>query len=130
MNKETSKVRLTAEAVDSSHIKYIFKVDVYLFEDDGTMIAYCPCFDLTSYGDDFNMALSNFYECMQLHVECCVEKGTLFDDLKAHGWSIEKKKLAPPKPSYLIQLPSMMRLLDDNIYFNRVVAPVPIPACV
>ena len=53
------------------------------------MAAYCPSLDLATTGTDFQDAVKNFYECLQLHVECCMKMGTFEEDLKEHGWKVK-----------------------------------------
>jgi len=52
-------------------------VDFYVYEEGNLHIAYCPALDLTTTGTDFNDAVSQFHEALQLYVECCVDEGTL-----------------------------------------------------
>ena len=68
--------------------KFRFDVDVYIFKEEEHMTAYCPSLDLATTGIDFQDAVKNFYECLQLHVECCMEMGTLVEDLKEHEWKM------------------------------------------
>lgn len=66
--------------------KFRFDVDVYIFKEEEHFTAYCPSLDLATTGTDFQDAVKNFYECLQLHVECCIEMGTFEEDLKEHGY--------------------------------------------
>lgn len=81
------KMILRTSAKDNASMEYRFQLVFYVFQEDGVYIAYCPSLDISTSGKDFNGAVGNFYECFQLHVECCVESGTLHDDLSAHGWN-------------------------------------------
>ena len=51
--------------------RFRFDVDVYIFREEEHMTAYCPSLDLATTGTDFQDAVKNFYECLQLHVELC-----------------------------------------------------------
>ncbi len=68
-----------------------FTIQYYIFKADGIYIAYCPALDMTSSGEDMNDVVKQFYEHFQLYVECCIEDGTLMDDLKSHGWLLLRK---------------------------------------
>ena len=105
-----------------------FNVDVYIFKEEDHLTAYCPSLDLATTGTDFQDALKNFYECLQLHVECCMEMGTFEEDLKEHGWRVSQKRLVPP--SFLTQLkrPQLSELMRSNTNYERISAPVRIAA--
>ena len=105
-----------------------FNVDVYIFKEEDHLMAYCPSLDLATTGTDFQDALKNFYECLQLHVECCMEMGTFEEDLKEHGWRVSQKRLVPP--SFLTQLkrPQLSELMRSNTNYERISAPVRIAA--
>lgn len=64
-----------------------FNLDFIVFQRDGAYIAYCPALDISSSGQNFNEAMSNFYEMFQLHIECCIEAGTLQQDLINHSFT-------------------------------------------
>lgn len=78
--------------IEIDNNQFRFNVDVYIFREEEHMTAYCPSLDLATTGTDFQDAVKNFYECLQLHVECCMEMGTFEEDLKEHGWKISEKK--------------------------------------
>lgn len=98
--------------------KFRFDVDVYIFREEEHMTAYCPSLDLATTGTDFQDALKNFYECLQLHVECCLEMGTFKEDLKEHGWKVSKKKIVPPSFRwFVIGCKDTHFLRNQGIYF-------------
>lgn len=72
--------------------EYTFHLDVFVFPDkdeEGTLDAYCPALDLITTGTSIDEAIHNFCECFKLHIECCIEWGTLQDDLRTHGWNFQ-----------------------------------------
>lgn len=105
-----------------------FDVDVYIFKEEEHMTAYCPSLDLASTGTDFQDAVKNFYECLQLHVECCMEMGTFEEDLKEHGWKISPKRVVPPSFRTQLRRPQLAGLLQSNTNYERISAPVRIAA--
>ena len=123
-----NKLILKAEAKDNAATEYRFSLEFYIFREDGNYIAYCPALDLSTCAETYNDAISSFYEMFQLHVECCVETGTLHDELLAHGWKFRKKSILPPAFTVLMKKPEMKKLLGSNLSFERVVAPARIPA--
>lgn len=86
MKNSNQRVKLTAEASDNFGKEYRFSIEFVIFRENDLFIAYCPSLDLSSSGESFNDAISNFYEMFQLYIESCVENKTLFADLAAHGW--------------------------------------------
>jgi len=124
-----SKALLSTDVVDKNTEKeYHFSLEIYIFMQAGRYIAYCPALDLSTSAEDYNEAFSNFYEMFQLYVETCLEQGTLFEDLEAHGWKVQKMSIKPPKYTVLLKKPEMKNLMESNISFERVVTPARIPA--
>ena len=91
-------------------------------------MSFCPSLDLSTSSDSFNGAISAFYEALQLHVEYCVENGTLIKDLLAHGWSIVCGSLRPPKFDYIMKSSSLSNLVNSDRCYERIVSPVRVPA--
>ena len=54
--------------------------------------------------------------------------GTLWDDLRDHGWKVTEKKLTPPPFSRLVRKPEVSRLLGGHINYEKVSAPMRIAA--
>lgn len=129
LNKK-QKVVLKTSAIDNAMTEYHFSIEFYIFQEDGTYIAYCPSLDLSTCAATYNEAISSFYEAFQLYIECCVENGTLYDDLTEHGWKMQKKSITPPKFTTLMKKPEMKKLMDSNISYERVVTPARIPVIV
>ena len=121
--KYSGKAHIKANAIDEKHNEYIFNLDLIIYQDNGLFIAHCPALVLASSGQSFNESIQNFYEAFQLHVEYCVENGTLIDDFKRHGWTITKNHIAPPKFSEMVSNQDMKEILDNNISFNRISSP-------
>ena len=104
-NMPDGRVMLEVGASDDLNREYHFSIEFFVFQEDGSYIAYCPALDISSSGETFNDAISGFYEMFQLHVECCVENKTLYDDLLAHGWKMRKSNITPPRFSTLMRKP-------------------------
>ena len=66
---------LNNSTIEINNNSFRFNVDVYIFNEQDHLTAYCPSLDLATTGTDFQDAIKNFYECLQLHVECCLEMG-------------------------------------------------------
>lgn len=124
-NMPNSHRNNTVEIADG---KIRFDVDVYVFKEQDHLAAYCPSLDLASTGTDFQDAVKNFYECLQLHVECCSEMGTFEEDLREHGWKVGAKKVVPPTFRAQLKRPQLSQLMQSGINYERISAPVRIPA--
>lgn len=108
--------------------KFRFDVDVYIFKEEDHLTAYCPSLDLATTGKDFQDAVKNFYECLQLHVECCMEMGTLVEDLKEHGWKVSETKVVPPSFRTQLKKPQLSALMQSHTNYERISAPIRIAA--
>lgn len=113
---------------DNGKAEFRFVMDFVIFMDGGLFISYCPSLDISSYGDTYNEAISNFYEMFQLHIESCLAAGTLHDDLLSHGWTLRKDGVTPPPLTKLFDKPEMKRLIEGNANFERIATPARIPA--
>ncbi len=129
--KKTRKVRVKAETKSPDLTEYRFSLDVYIFEEGDNLIAYCPSLDISTSGKDFNDAVANFYECLQLHVESCVEHGTLIQDLLEHGWKMRKTAVSPPSFTSLLKKDEDLRnLLGGKKAYERIVVPAKVSLAV
>ena len=123
MNKQRVK-----NTIEIENDRFRFDVDVYLFKEGDHLTAYCPSLDLATTGSDFQDAVKNFYECLQLHVECCLEMGTFEEDMREHGWKVSEKRLVPPSFSTQLKRPQLSALMKSNTNYERISAPVRIAA--
>ena len=89
-------------------------VPVMLFEEDGTCIAYIPVLDVSGYGSDEEEAEKSLEISLEEYFSYTTNKNTLFEDLKAHGWTIKKKH----RP-YIA--PEITDLINKNEYLHDIV---------
>ena len=115
---------LKNSTIEVNDNRFRFNVDVYLFNEQGHMTVYCPSLDIATTGTDFQDAIKNFYECLQLYVECCLEMGTFEEDLKEHGWKVGEKKIVPPTFRTLLRRPQLSALMQSNTNYKRISAPI------
>lgn len=116
-------VRFKTECYEAG-ITHRFNIYYYVFQDEGLYIAYCPALDITTSGKDFNDAVAQFYENFQLYVECCVEDGTLIDDLIDHGWKLEGVRLTPPSLDDMLLKPEFKSLIGGDKEYDKLNAPL------
>jgi hypothetical protein len=67
-------------------------LQMYLFKEDDSFIVYCPALDLSAYGDTEELTKKAFEDVLSINIEYMMNKGTIFDDLKNHGWIVKGKK--------------------------------------
>ncbi len=100
-------------------------VEVALFKEAGTWVAYCPALEVSSYGDDKKEAKEAFEEAMQIFLSETERKGTLEKYLLKLGWQLQQKPIAVyNQPHFSIQ--DNKRLLEKNplIYNEKIAIPV------
>lgn len=66
----------------------ISEFDLYLFQENDVVIAYCPVLDLSAYGCSDLEAQEAFMKSLEMYIDHCIEENTLSEDLKKHGWNI------------------------------------------
>ena len=113
---------------ESPRAEYRFAIDYYVFRENDYMIAYCPSLAISTSGKDYTDAVKNFYERFQIYVDTCLEMGTLWDDLKNHGWKVTEKALNPPAFSKLVRKPEVSKLLGGHLNYEKVTTPMRISA--
>lgn len=90
------------------------KLEMYMFQEDGAFVVYCPALDLSAYGDNEEEAKKEFEKTFEIHFEYCINKKTLYEDLKLHGWTIKSKKQKK------IKAPSFDKMLQTNDAFRDI----------
>lgn len=116
---ETYLVKFEAECTEDSVKHHKFHLQYYIYEEEGMFIAYCPALDITSSGKDLNEVVAQFYEHFQLYVECCIEEGTLIEDLKRHGWKIDGVSIYQPSFEDLLKKQDFRELLEGDTEYER-----------
>lgn len=89
-------------------------LQLYSFIDDGVYIVYCPALDLSGYGYTLDEAKKSFSEIFEQHITYCINKKTLHEDLRSHGWNVRGKR------SRNIKAPKLEDLLQNNEAFRDV----------
>lgn len=91
------------------------------FQEDESHIVYCPSLDLSEYGDSPEAALENFRKHLSMYFEYTIEEGTLWKDLRSHGWDIrskKQKKTSAPSFSQLQERRPALRQIQDRGGYN------------
>ncbi|MCX6328984.1 MAG: hypothetical protein NTZ85_05640 [Bacteroidia bacterium] len=85
-----------------------------IFEDDNSVITYCPALDLSGYGSTEEEARKSFEVTLSEYFRYTVNKKTLAEDLRKNGWIIRKNLKKEPVP------PTLALLLERNEDFSRI----------
>lgn len=93
---------------------------IEIIEDHGYFVAYCPALELSSYGENEEIAKKRFIEEVAIFFDETEKKGTIEKCLLKLGWTLRKK----PNPKYI---PPKIHL-NSNIY-NSFTENVTIPIC-
>jgi hypothetical protein len=88
----------------------------YYVDENDLHVLYCPALDLTGYGDDLDKAKASFDIVLEGYLRYTVNKGTLFEDLKKHGWKVKEKnkKASSPTVQDLLQRNKDFSALINN----------------
>ncbi len=79
----------------------------HLFQEGSQIIAYCPEFNVSSFGDTPEEARSSLEEAVSLFIEECQRMGTLEEVLEECRYRLPTKpgeKLVPPNPISIEEL--------------------------
>ncbi|MCD8210054.1 MAG: hypothetical protein LUC37_00765 [Prevotella sp.] len=118
----SKEARFEAEAKCLDLLRYRFSLDFYVFKERHVYIAYCPSLDISTSGKDFIDAVANFRERFRIHIDWCIQHGTLVDDLMEHGWKLKKSTITPPSFDYLLKNnEGMKKLLSGRRAYGKLV---------
>jgi len=106
-------------------------LDLYSFLDKNIHILYCPALDMSGYGETEEDAQKSFEEVFTTSMAYMVNKNSLHDDLKKHGWNIRGKKshdLKSPKFEDMYKTNKEFKDIIDNKPYQKIYKDVCIPA--
>lgn len=94
-------------------------MELYSFVEDGVRIVYCPSLDLSAAGNTLTEAQREFEQIFKMHIEDCIENGTLREDLLAHGWKQKQSVLNAPKATSVLSRNPMLRDIVNNRNYRK-----------
>ena len=106
-------------------------LDVYVFMDGGSYIAYSPALDLSGYGESEEAAKDSFAIVMDEYIAYGISRKTLIKDLRAHGWtvkSLKQRKMSAPPFDMLLHNNDVFRDILENKEYRKVAEPFPVIA--
>lgn len=79
------------------------------FVEEGIHIIYSPALDLSGYGNTEGEAKESFEVVLSEFFNYCMNKKTVFDELKRLGWKVKGNRKHPK-----VESPDMSELLKNN----------------
>ncbi|MGV8964276.1 MAG: hypothetical protein ACOH2V_12980 [Candidatus Saccharimonadaceae bacterium] len=96
--------------------KITVNLSVILFNEEETVIAFCPALDIYGYGVNQEEAKSSFDIAIDEYFKYTINKNTLFTDLTSRGWKVHGSKTKKSR----LDPPSMSELLFSNADFGDI----------
>ena len=115
------KINVSNERINS-------ELAIFLFKEADNFIAYSPALDLSGYGKTEADARASFNIVLREYFDYAIHEGTLYQDLKSHGWILKKNEIEPPKISMLILKNDELSNILDKKDFKKYHEPIRVPA--
>lgn len=106
------------------------KLDVYIFNEEDTVIAYSPALDLCGSGYTEAEAKESFHIAVTEYLNFGLSHKSLIADLRAHGWkvrSLKQRKMASPSFETLLRNNETFRDILENKEYRKESQPMPLP---
>ena len=115
------KINISKEKINS-------ELAIFLFKEDDNYIAYSPALDLSGYGKTEEEARDSFNIVLKEYFDYAINEGTLYKDLKEHGWNVKQHTVETPKISMLILKNAELSNILDKKDFKKYHEPINVPA--
>lgn len=103
-------------------------LDVYLFDDNGIVIAYSPALDISGYGETEAKAKESFEIVMDEYIRFGLSHRTLIKDLRSHGWKVKsfrQRKMSAPSFDLLLKSNDVFKDILENKEYRKISEPFP-----
>lgn len=114
------KIKVSDESINS-------ELAVFLFKEDDAFIAYSPALDLSGYGKTEVEARDSFNIVLKEYFDYATREGTLYQDLKDHGWNFKSHGVETPRISVLIMNNGELSNILDKKDFKKYNEPITVP---
>lgn len=131
MKKQLENGKVIGEFGLTTGLKISVNLPVIVFEEEKYTVFYCPALDITSYGDNEDLAFKSFKISLEEYFLYTTQKKSLREDLKQHGWVVpksKKKPMTPPNMSELLRDNDILIDVVDNKSYRKLYMPIEIPA--
>ncbi|MBQ9364054.1 MAG: type II toxin-antitoxin system HicB family antitoxin [Bacteroidaceae bacterium] len=89
-------------------------LSAYVFAEDGNFVAYCPELDMSAAGTDEEDARTSLSEVLSIYFNDTISRGTLEEDLLAHGWRKRGSSVAEPTTSTMLRRPALRSIMGKR----------------
>jgi hypothetical protein len=107
-------------------------LSMIIFEEDGSIIVFCPALDVSGYGISEDEAMKSFSHCLNEFFQYTTHKKTFDKELVRMGWKIKKskiQKMTPPPMAELLQTNENFSRIFNNYSYRKIDQPVAMPSC-
>ena len=98
-------------------------LSAYVFADGAAYVAYCPELDISASGADEEDARQALSEVLSIYFDDTINRGTLEEDLLAHGWRKNKRGVAEPTTSSLLRHSALRNIMAKK-EFRKYAVPI------
>lgn len=97
------------------------RLDVFIYENDGFMVAYAPALDLMGYGKTIEKAKQSFEVVIEDFFEFSLKNATLKEYLIKHGWTPRKapQEFVPPQTVELMGSNKKLKSIINSDYSKK-----------
>lgn len=99
-------------------------LSAYVFADGGAYVAYCPELDISAAGTDEEDAKLSLSEVLSIYFDDTIHRGTLEEDLLAHGWRKRGESVEEPTTSTLLRQRPALRSIINKREFRKIAMPI------
>jgi len=106
-------------------------IPLYIFEENDTIIYYCPALDVYGYGDNDKQARESFEISLSEFFTYTLNKKTFLKEMQRLGWTTKKNKhkpMTPPSLNQMIETNEEFSNLLNNVPFRKIHQNIEIPA--
>jgi len=107
------------------------KLPMIIFEEDGTVVCYCPALDLAGSGYSEKEAVDSYKYVMTEYFDHTTKEKTLEKDLLRLGWQIKKnlhKNIIPPPVTHLLESNSNFKRVFEKFDYKKFSTKILFPA--
>ena len=84
---------------------YNVNLPVMIFKEDDAFVAYTPALDLSTVGENFEIAKKRFNEAVKIFFQEVIENGTIEEVLAGNGWTKVNKNWQAPTTVFHNNIP-------------------------
>lgn len=108
--------------------KLTINLELLLFKEDDVYIIYSPALDISAFASTEEGVKEDFGNVITSYLEYGMNKKTLWDDLRRHGWEVKsKKRIKAPSDEQLFRINDTYKDIKENKEYKTIQREVAIP---